>query len=165
MAHNREKFEIFCYSDVENSDEVTSRIQDMSDHWITIAGKKNADVIDRINGDRIDILVELAGHTRKNRLPMLALKPAPVQVSRLGHPNTTGLQEIDYRLTHAIADPVGRDDDYYSEELIRLTDSFLCYQPPEHAPDVSRPPCLESGAITFGSFNFLTKVNPEVIRL
>ena len=164
-AHNREKFEIYCYSDVKNPDIETSQIKALTDHWIVIAGKNDEDVMARIKRDGIDILVDLAGHTAKNRLSMFAQKAAPLQVSWLGYPNTTGLKEIDYRFTDAIADPEGKGDDFYSEELIRLKDCFLCFKAYELAPEVTSAPCLESGNITFGSFNNITKLTPEVVRV
>jgi predicted O-linked N-acetylglucosamine transferase (SPINDLY family) len=163
-SHDREKFEIFCYSDVKSSDSVTERLEHEADCWRAIAWKKDGAVIKQIEADNIDILVDLAGHTAGNRLPVFARKPAPIQVSWLGYPNTTGLESIDYRFTDAVADPFGRDDDYYSEELYRLPGCFLCYGPHENAPAVSESPSVENSIVTFGSFNNLSKITPEVIN-
>ena len=165
QAHNREKVEVFCYANVRRPDKVTRRLQSEADNWFSLVGRAVEDVADRIQKDRIDILVDLAGHSNNNCLPVFALKPAPVQVSWLGYPNTTGLREMDYRLTDTVADPVGEADDLHSETLIRLKHGFLCYQPTTTAPKVGSLPCLERGSITFGSFNNLTKVTPEVINV
>jgi predicted O-linked N-acetylglucosamine transferase (SPINDLY family) len=163
-AHNREKVEIFCYANVKKIDEVTKRVQAEADHWCSIVGMKDEDVAARIKKDRIDILVDLAGHTRNNRLFVFALKPAPVQVTWLGFPNTTGLPTMDYRLTDEVADPEGEADGLHIEELIRLKHGFLCYQPMTSSPDVCSLPSQECGYITFGSFNNLKKVTVEVIK-
>jgi protein O-GlcNAc transferase len=95
---------------------------------------------------------------------MFAHKPAPIQVSWLGYPNTTGLQAMDYRFTDRIADPPDRDDAFYSEELVRLKDCFLCYQPHEHSPKVAPLPFVKNDIITFGSFNNAAKINQGVIK-
>jgi predicted O-linked N-acetylglucosamine transferase (SPINDLY family) len=162
-AHNKEQVEIFCYANVKLLDNATKRLQAESDHWISIVGQRHEDIAERIRQDRIDILVDLAGHTGDNSLLIFAHKPAPIQVSWLGYPNTTGLQAIDYRLTDDIADPVGEADSLHTEILIRLEHGFLCYQALENAPEVSELPCLENGYVTFGSFNNLSKVTPQVV--
>ncbi len=156
--------EIFCYAELSESkyDVVTARLQAASDHWYNTYEKSDLEVAQKIRADGIDILVDLAGHTGGNRLGVFAHKPAPVQISYLGYPNTTGLSAIDYRLTDAWADPPGQEA-YYLEELIRLPDGFLCYSPPENCPAVVSPPVESTGYVTFGSFNNLKKVTPEVI--
>ncbi len=163
-AHDRGTVEIFCYANVKKQDETTLRLQAESDHWRLIAWKSDAEVVAQIRKDSIDILVDLAGHTGENRLPVFARRPAPVQVSWLGYPNTTGLSTIDYRLTDAVADPAGDADRVHSEKLIRLEHGFLCYQPDASTPGVTGLPSLTQGHITFGSFNNLAKVRPEVIK-
>lgn len=163
--HDRTRVEIYCYSNVKHPDAVTRRLRESVDHWCSIVGKSDQSAADQIRHDEIDILVELAGHTENNRLLVLARKPAPVQVTWLGYPNTTGLEAIDYRLTDEIADPVGLADELHSEELIRLENGFLPYQGIESASAISALPCSERGFITFGSFNNLTKVVPEVVSL
>jgi predicted O-linked N-acetylglucosamine transferase (SPINDLY family) len=162
-GHNREEMEVFCYADVPVPDRVTRRLAAKAQHWIDIAGKNDAAVAEMIRADRIDILVDLAGHTAGNRLPVFALKPAPIQVSWLGYPNTTGLAAMDYRLTDGIADPAGEADRLHSEELVRLPHGFLCYRPEETAPRVAESPAARQGCITFGCFNNLSKINAEVI--
>ena len=163
--HNCDAFEIFCYSEVKREDKITDRIKELSDHWRPIAWLNDRSVAEQVRRDGIDILVDLAGHTAENRLLVFAYKPAPVQVTWLGYPNTTGMPVIDYRFSDDIADPPGESDTYHSETLIRLPQGFLCYGPPEDAPSVSGLPALKNAWITFGSFNNLPKINPEVIAL
>jgi predicted O-linked N-acetylglucosamine transferase (SPINDLY family) len=163
--HNRDSFEIFCYSEVKREDKITHRIKELSDHWRPIAWLRDRAVAEQVRQDGIDILVDLAGHTAENRLLVFAYKPAPVQVTWLGYPNTTGMPVIDYRFTDEIADPPGEADEYHSEILMRLPDGFLCYGPPDDAPGVSGLPTHKNGRITFGSFNNLPKINPQVIGL
>jgi len=164
-THNRHKVETFCYANVLWPDNVTERIRITVDHWCSIVNMNDTEVVEQVKRDGIDILVDLAGHTAKGRLLIFAGKPAPVQVTWLGYPNTTGLRTIDYRLTDATADPAGGTDRLHSEELIRLPGGFLCYQAEGEAPAVSELPCLQRGEITFGSFNNLTKVTPEVVKV
>jgi len=123
------------------------------------------DFVKLIKNDKIDILVDLAGHTAKNRLLVFAQKPAPIQVTWLGYPNTTGLQAIDYRFTDIIADPIGESDKLHSEKLIRLDNGFQCYKGNKNISINTQLPSQRQGHITFGSFNNLTKVTPEVIKV
>jgi len=164
-AHNREKVEVFCYANVKKPDEVTQRLQTEANHWFSLVGISNDTAAARIRKDRIDILVDLAGHTSNNNLPLFAGKPAPIQVTWLGYPNTTGLKTMDYRFTDAVADPAGEADRLHSEKLIRLEHGFLCYQPAAAAPEVGSLPCQDLGYVTFGSFNNLTKIRPEVVKV
>jgi predicted O-linked N-acetylglucosamine transferase (SPINDLY family) len=163
-AHDRRQFEIVCYSDVARPDEFTKHLMTKVERWVTIHGKDDADVAKRIRNDGIDILIEAAGHFADNRLPLYAAKPAPVQVGRwLGYPNTTGLTAIDYRITDAVLDPEGADR-FYSEELIRIPYCF-CWRTRFEAGPVQSPPVKRTGHITFGSFNKLNKMTPEVVKV
>ena len=156
--------EYFCYADVTKPDAITKRLQRLADGWVDIVGMTDEAVAQRVRDDGIDVLFDLAAHTGL-RLLVFAEKPAPVQVTWLGYPNTTGLAAMDYRLTDAIADPEGEADLCHSERLYRLPDGFLCYSPHEEAPKVAPLPALTNGFVTFGSFNNFAKVSPEVIRL
>ncbi len=144
---------------------MTDRLRSLSRSWYDVRSMSNHDLADRIRGNRIDILVDLTGHTGNNRLLTFTRKPAPVQVTYLGYPNTTGMPSINYRLTDAWVDPPGMTDSYYTEVLVRLPHGFLCYQAPSGSPDVGPPPCMERHQITFGSFNNLAKISPETITL
>jgi predicted O-linked N-acetylglucosamine transferase (SPINDLY family) len=159
-----DRFETLCYADVLHPDTVTARLRGLSSGWVDAGGLTHEQLARRIYEDRVDILVDLAGHTANNRLPVFARKPAPVQVSWLGYPNTTGLASMDYRLTDARADPTGMTEAFHTETLLRLPDSFLCYKYPENAPPVGSLPAGAAGDITFGSFNNLAKTTPHVIH-
>jgi predicted O-linked N-acetylglucosamine transferase (SPINDLY family) len=164
-SHDRSGFEIFCYSNVNRADTMTQHLKDMADNWRHIFNKSDEDVAGMIRSDKIDILVDLAGHTGDNRMMVFARKPSPIQVTYLGYPNTTGLKTMDYRITDSYADPPGKTEHLYSEELIRLPHGFLCYQPPVKTPDVRKPPSLKEEYITFGCFNNRAKITPEMVRV
>ena len=157
--HDRKEIALFCYAEVSWPDAVTERFKGLADHWLVTVGMSDAALAERIRHDRIDILVDLAGHMAKNRLPVFARKPSPVQVTWLGYPNTTGLAAIDYRLVDAVTDPEGEVDAFASETLVRLANCFLCYSAPRDAPAPAPLPCLTTGSITFGSFNNSTKLS------
>jgi predicted O-linked N-acetylglucosamine transferase (SPINDLY family) len=165
MSHDKNLVEVFCYYNDSVEDDTTERLRNRADHWRSIVGMNDKAVVKLIKKDNIDILVDLTGHTAKNRLTVFTYKPAPIQVTWLGYPNTTGLSAMDYRLTDGISDPVGEVDELYSEKLVRLPNGFLCYQGDESIPFGKTMPCLERGYITFGCFNNLNKVTPEVIKL
>jgi len=163
--HDRSKFEIFLYFNSVQEDGMTLRFKSLVDHWLPCKGMTDAKLAEKIRSDEIDILVDLAGHTADNRLPVFARKPAPVQVTYLGYPNTTGLMAIDYRLTDIYADPPGVGDSLHTEKLVRLPQSFLCFTPPQDAPEVKVLPAISNGFVTFGSFNTFPKINRSVISL
>jgi predicted O-linked N-acetylglucosamine transferase (SPINDLY family) len=164
IAHDRRRFHITCYSDVKRPDAHTHRLQALADEWRPLRGLSDAETAERIRLDRIDILVDLAGHTAHNRMLVFARKPAPVQVAYFGYPNTTGLATMDYRVTDAHADPPGLTEESYTEELIRLPEIAWCYQP-SASPEVGPLPALSVGYVTFGSLNYLAKVTPETVAL
>lgn len=163
-AHDHARCEIFCYSDVLRPDVVTRECQELADHWRDIHGLTDDAVAALICQDQIDILVDLCGHMEGNRLTLFARRAAPVQISYLGYPNTTGLDTMDYRLTDTWADPPGSEA-FYSEKLLRLRQGFLCYAPPAHAPEPGPLPVEAAGHITFGSFNNLAKITAETLTL
>jgi predicted O-linked N-acetylglucosamine transferase (SPINDLY family) len=164
--HDGAKFQTVCYSSVQQPDETTARLKESTSLWRECSELGDGELAERVRGDGIDILVDLAGHTgAKVRLPALLQKPAPLQVSWLGYPNSTGISSIDYRLTDADADPAGEGDRWYSERLVRLPDGFLCYQPPVDAPEPAPAPLLHNGFVTFGSFNILPKLSASTVAL
>ncbi len=157
--------ETVCYADVVRPDRNTQHLHSLADVWRTVAGWPDERLAGQIRRDGIDILIDLAGHTSQHRLLVFARKPAPIQVTWLGYPNTTGMRAMDYRISDAVADPPGETDRFHTETLIRLPGGFLCYSPPPDAPPVAPPPCVEAGRITFGSFNNLAKVTDEVVAV
>jgi predicted O-linked N-acetylglucosamine transferase (SPINDLY family) len=160
--HDRAHFEVTCYANHPLEDAVTERLKSRADRWRRIDGLPDEQVARQIRDDRIDVLLDLNGHCGQGRLLVFARKPAPVQVTWLGYPNTTGLSGMDYRLTDGFADPVGLTEHLHSEKLLRLPECFLCYQAPRDAPPVSGLPGRETGHVTLGSFNNLPKVTREV---
>jgi predicted O-linked N-acetylglucosamine transferase (SPINDLY family) len=164
-SHDRTEFEVFCYANSLRHDETTQRLKANADHWTSIAGQDDRAVAERIRNDAIDILVDLSGHTARNRLKLFGLKPAPVRITWLGYPNTTGLRAMDYRITDLVADPPGEADRLHAERLMRLQRSFLCYRPPQDAPPPAPLPARAAGYVTFGSFNTLAKVTADSVRV
>ena len=163
-GHDRNKFELCGYGDVQGPDTVTERLAGKFDIYRNIKGVGDKDAAELIRSDSIDILVDLAGHTGRNRLPVLAYKPAPIQVSYLGYPNTTGMPQVDYKLTDAIADPADQQQ-YYTEKLVFLPNGFLCYDPGRAQLPVKPLPMRYNKYVTFGCFNNVSKVNPAMVKV
>lgn len=163
--HDRRQFKIFCYSNRGVPDETTNRIKGMDLVWRDIMGVPAKSAAAQIAQDGIDILVDLSGHTAGHRLDLFALKPAPVQVSWIGYPHSTGLAQIDYYLSDNRCDPPGMTDQLYTEQVWRLPRVFSCYAPPMAFPAVAPAPFQKNGYITFGSFNSFAKVNHRIIQL
>jgi predicted O-linked N-acetylglucosamine transferase (SPINDLY family) len=164
-SHRHDQFEVFCYSDVLRPDTATERLKEYADQWRNIVGISDEKVSELVRRDEIDILVDLAGHTGYNRMLLFARKPAPVQVSWLGYPNTTGLSTMDYRIVDSHTDPPGLTDPFYTEKLIRMPESFLCYHPDKGSPAAGDLPALKSRSVTFGSFNVFPKISSETTAL
>jgi protein O-GlcNAc transferase len=162
-SHDSDAVDVFCYAQVGKPDAVTDRLRALAHTWRDTRGMSDAEMAELIRRDRIDILVDLAGHTAGNRMTLFVLKPAPVQATWLGYPGTTGLSAIDYRLTDAIADPPGPGDALSSETPARLESGFHCYRPSPEAPEVGPLPAPIEGRITLGCFHNLAKVNEQVI--
>lgn len=160
---DRSRVEVVCLSVTRSPDHVSREIAALADTWIDAARLSDAALEALIRDRRIDVLVDLSGHSRDNRLTMFARRPAPVQVTWLGYPATTGLTAIDYRITDALADPPGAADGHCTETLLRLDGPFLCYDPGRRLPEVTPPPSSGGGPVTFGSFNGVAKLTPRVI--
>jgi protein O-GlcNAc transferase len=165
MHVDRSRFRVLLYHDHFVEDAVSARLRGMADAWTNLVGRPDAEVLARIRADAPDMLVDLAGHTGFNRMAVFAARAAPVQVSYLGYPNTTGLPAMEARLTDPIADPAGTEG-LHTESLVRFSETAWCYRPPPSAPAVTPPPLLTHGtAPVFGSFNNLSKVSPATWRL
>lgn len=165
QAHDRRDVHVTCYAANPSSDEITARFRSCADSWVSLVGLSDEEAAQRIRADQIDVLVDLCGHFAGNRLPVFARKPAPIQVSYLGYPASTGLEAMDYRLTDAWADPLGASTEFCSEELIRLPDTAWCFAPLSGQPPVNELPALGHGQVTFGCFNNSIKVTDEMLQL
>ncbi len=165
IHHDYDNFAVVCYSLGTNRDATTDRIKALPCTWRDMAGSAPDALAQQIREDRVDILVDLAGYTADNRIGAFARRPAPLQVSWIGYPNTSGLPQIDYFLTDSICDPPGMTDHLFSERLWRLPRIFCCYLPPMEFPAVVPPPYLANGFVTFGSFNNFAKVTRQQLIL
>ena len=143
-------------------DPVPARLQAQVDHWVDISSSDDASAAQRVRQDRIDVLIDLSGHTGHHRLGLFALKPAPVQVSWLGYGDSTGLATIDAVVSDAVSTPPDVDGEYV-EPLLRLPLPRLPFTAPSDVPAVSDPPYAGDAPFTFGCFNTIAKLNPRVI--
>lgn len=163
--HDRSGFDVFCYSDAVAEDPVSWRLRARNVTWRATADLSDDQLVAGIREDRIDLLVDLAGHSAGGRrMPVLARKPAPVQAAWLGYPCTTGLDAMDYRITDRHICPDGFER-YYAERLVRLPGSQWCFKSEFDTPDVAPPPSTLQHAVTFGALHDLAALTPEVIAL
>ncbi len=162
--HNRNQVEVIAFHVSTRKDHLTERFRTLADTFHSLGGATDDDVVAKIREEKIDILVDLAGHTGENRTMVLARRPAPILITYLGYPGTTGLETVNYRFTDAWADPEGVTDELHTEELVRLPSGFLTFQP-SSAPPLTASPASKNGFLTFGCFNNLPKVTPTTMRL
>ncbi len=162
--HDKTGFEIHAYAELAHEDAETARYKSYVDHWIPTQGMDDETLAQRIRADRIDILVDLAGHTGKNRLPVFARKPALVSISWLGYGYTTGLSAIDYLLTDVVSAPAGSDD-LFSEKPWRIVTPMYAYRPAAGMGEVSPLPAAQRGHITFGTLTRAVRINSKTIRV
>lgn len=162
--HDKAGFAVFCYHNHTRHDGVSSRIAACADHWLPCRRLSDDQLAERIRADGIDILIDLSGHTAYNRLPTFARKPAPIQMTWIGYPATTGLTAMDYRLTEEDLDPTGMTEQYHTETLLRLPGGAT-FQPAPESPPVSTLPALSSTQLSLASLNNIVKLNREVVRL
>jgi predicted O-linked N-acetylglucosamine transferase (SPINDLY family) len=163
--HDRSVIETFCYSLNEATDEVTARIVERTDHWRSVAHLAHAEVADAIARDRIDILIDLSGHSGIPAFDIFARRPAPLQAGWLGYLCTTGLTRIDYRISDPVADPPGASERYHTETLLRLPHVQWCYRPMVDVASSPAPACERNGHVTFVSCNHTAKLSRTVRRL
>jgi predicted O-linked N-acetylglucosamine transferase (SPINDLY family) len=162
-AHDTGRFHVTCYSGVATADAVTNEIRARAGAWREIAGLSDDAVAGLIREDRIDILIDLSLHSGGNRLGVFARRPAPVQLTYLAYPGSTGLAAMDYRFSDPELDHPDEETEH-SEKTIRLP-TYWCFQPPHDAPDVKSPPYGSNGYITFGCLNQFQKVSVPAQRL
>ena len=163
--HDRSGFEVYCYYNHSRSDAFTQRLQSLPVHWRVIRGVSDEAFCELVQADEIDILVDLSGHTARNRLTALARKPARVQVTMVGCMQTTGLDTVDYRISDEWLDPTGMTEEYHSERLVRMRSGAVCFRPHPFSPEVAPLPSLGGAPFTFGSFNNLAKITSPVLDL
>ena len=156
------QFTTCLYSNRATPDDMTERFRQAGDVWHDVCRTSDTDLDALIRADQIDILFDLAGHTRGNRLLVFARRPAPIQISWIGYGGTTGLTAMDHLLADRFHVPP-EDDSYYQERVIRLPQAHVCFDPPADAPAVTRLPALEQGVITYCSFNNPAKITPQVV--
>ena len=163
--HDRARFEIVAYSCVEHPDAATEKLRQSAAVWRDVSRLDAAALADMIRDDAVDILVDLAMHMGDGRLKVFADKPAPVQISWLAYPGTTGLSAIDYRITDLFLDPPILGPGPYSERSIVLPDTFWCYDPLVDGLDGGQLPALSNGVVTFGCLNHFRKINDPLLEL
>ena len=163
-SRDRSAFAYVLYSNFHDQDAVTQRFRASADDWRDVWRLTDDALNELIRSDRIDILVDLSGHTAFNRLAVFARRAAPVQVSYLGYPFSTGLETMDYRITDAVTDPPVPADEWHCERLLRLPHSQWCFRPFGTPPIPGPLPARAAGFVTFGSFNNLTKASDTLLR-
>jgi predicted O-linked N-acetylglucosamine transferase (SPINDLY family) len=163
--HDRREFTVHCYSTVLRPDPFTEVLREQADNWRNVAGMSDEALAEIIRRDGIDVLVDLSSHMAENRLLVFARKPAPVQVTYLGYCASTGLSAMDYRLSDPYLDPAEADLSLYSEQTVRLPETYWCYTSAGPTPEPSPPPSQSAGFITFGCLNNFAKVSPGALDL
>ena len=161
---NKSHFELFAFPTTAECDDLTERVRPEFQDWVPLYGKSDQDAAALIHQQGIHVLIDLSGHTANNRLPVFAYKPAPVQVSWLGLPMTTGIPEMDYVLGDLHALPQ-QFEPHFTERVWRLPGSYICLTPPDISVAVAALPALSNDHITFASFNNLSKINDEVVQV
>ncbi|MCX7636132.1 MAG: tetratricopeptide repeat protein, partial [Syntrophales bacterium] len=151
VNHDRNHFRIFCYYNGNQHDGHTQVFKEHADVWRVVEGMQPSDIARQIYEDRIDILVDLNGHTSGNVLPVLLYKPAPIQASWLGYVHSLGLSTVDYFITDAVADPPGMTEGQFVERLLRLPGSFLCFTPYQNPPMPRATPVLVNDCLLYTS--------------
>ena len=155
---------LHAYYNHDRIDNVTLRLRDLMPNWRQVAHLSDDALARQIRADRIDVLIDLSGHTARHRLLTFARKPAPLQASWIGYPGTTGMQSMDYFITDKFLMPLEQFEDLYVEKLVYLP-AAVPFLPSAYAPVVNALPALANGYITFGSFNRPNKLSREVIAL
>jgi protein O-GlcNAc transferase len=162
--HDRARFETFCYHNGTSIDDLTESIKAKAGGWRDVSRMTGAQFDHQVRADRIDILVDLSGHTPGNRLLAFARKPAPIQIAYLDYSATTGLASMDFRLTDTICDPPGIADAYYTETLVRLPGAFWCYNPPA-LPEPAARAASKPREVTFACMNSFYRVNDAALAI
>lgn len=163
-CYDRNRFEVYIYAK-NKEDNFTQDFKNFVDGFRNILFDDPKTAAQKIKDDEIDILVDLSGHTANNVMPVVAYKPAPIIISAIGWFNTTGFKPIDYFMVDKYTDPVGLNEKFFSEKMLRLQHSHFCYMWHDDPTVVNPAPCAKNGYITFVSFNNFTKVTDEALRV
>ena len=161
-AGESDRLELFAYYNHPTADAVTARLKACCAGWCSTASLSDEQLARQVCADRIDILIDLSGHTAGNRLPAFAWKPAPVQVSWLGYFATTGVAAVDYLIADRWTLPES-EESYFTEKIWRLPRTRLCFTPPNESAETGPLPAIANGYVTFGCFNTLAKMNDNVV--
>jgi predicted O-linked N-acetylglucosamine transferase (SPINDLY family) len=156
-------YKIVCFANQAESDDISERFKRASHRWHHVHLLSDDELYDLVRKDHIDILFDLSGHTGRHRLGLFALRSAALQGSWAGYVGTTGLADMDFLIADPIEVPAG-EDPFYAEEIVRLPDCYVTYEPPVDAPPVAPLPCLDTGFVTFGCFNRPAKLNLSVFN-
>ena len=160
----KSKFELFVYFTGDSHDEQTALARSRTEHWVEAASFNDTQLAKRVDADQIDVLLDLSGHTSQHRMGMFARRAAPVQMTYLGYPGSTGLPNMDFMLGDAVVTPEA-DDALCSEKVLRLPGTVFCYAPEEDYPFPVFTPAHAARPLTFGSFNNVPKLTPHTLRL
>lgn len=161
---DRKNWFTVCYASQSQNDKLTTRLKNAAGLWQNVYDLGNDALAERIGEDQIDLLFDLSGHTGRNRLLTFARRPAPVQLTWMGYVGTTGLSAMDYLIADRFHVPGGFEA-HYREKVLRMPDSYLCFEPPAYAPPVGPLPALAAGHVTFGCLNNTAKINPAVVEV
>jgi predicted O-linked N-acetylglucosamine transferase (SPINDLY family) len=163
--HDRAAFEVTCYSNYADDNDVAQTLRRFCTSWHDISSLDDEAFVQKVRDDAIDVLVDLSGHTSRNRLSAFARHPTPVQATWLGYLNTTGVPAIDYRICDRHTDPYGESEHLHTERLVRMPDAQWCYMPWYAIPPIEQPHPTTPGRIVLGSFNQYAKISDECLRL
>ena len=161
---NTRRVELIAYPTVIKVDDLTDRIAPYFSAWRPLVDKTDEEAAKMIEADGVHVLLDLAGHTADNRLPLFAWRPAPVQATWLGYFATTGVEQMDYLLGDRFVAPL-EEGEAFTEALWHMPDSYLCFSPPDFDLQVTSLPALENGFVTFACFNKLNKMNDGVVAV
>ena len=162
-CYDNSKFEVTCYC-LNQPDVITEYIKTLVDHWRVLNNLEHNEAAKIIYQDKLDILIDLSGHSANNALGILAYKPAGIQISGLGYFNTTGLKAVDYFISDKYLEPTANQQ-YFTEQLLVLANSQFCYTGQSNIVESKEAPCKSNGYITFGSFNNYAKLSDDVLLL
>lgn len=160
---DRSRVRVVLISMGTRRDSTSKRLESLASAWRELRPMSGQRLQEICAAEKVDVLIELGGHMTNSPLPFMIPRVAALQGSAIGYPNTTGLPTIDFRIVDSITDPPGQSDAFATEKLLRIDPCFLCFQPPEDAPDVSTLPAQRNGYVTFGSFNALSKLHDAML--